>query len=526
VPGPLTSSLHDEAERPGLSASLQRVLEVRGVSKSYAGIPALVDVSVSLDVGEVVGLVGENGAGKSTLLKIISGNLRPDSGLVLVRGRETSFTTYRQATQEGIFHIYQDLALVPTLTVYENLLLSHEEKFARLGVIGNRRMRAYATRLLREFGHEWIDASREVATYDYSTRQAIEIIKAFALAELLDVEAPVILLDEPTAALSGDEVDFFRQLIARARARAAIIFVSHRLSEVLEISDRVYVLKDGAVTAEVRPANVVEDRLHELMVGRKREEFFYREHLQRKPEADHVLEVKDFSRSGSFTGVDLAVRRGEIVGIAGLLGSGKSQLARALFGALAGATGEVRVAGKSVRNQSVSSASEAGAGYVPSDRHADGIILSLPVAWNITLARMAREGERHLLDLAREKRDARRLVEALSIKTQGIRALAWTLSGGNQQKVLLARWLLREAKVLILDNPTHGVDAGAKEEIYEVLRSIAADGVGILLVSDDLLELIGLSNRILIMREGAIVQEVPAPPERKPREVDLVESMV
>jgi ribose transport system ATP-binding protein len=501
------------------------VLEMRGIGKRFSGKPALSGVSLTLRKGEVVGLVGENGAGKSTLLKTISGNLRPDTGTIRLRGKDVAFRSYRDATFHGVFHIYQDLALIPTMSVYENVLLSHEQHFSRFGVIDNARMRRHVAALLREFGHERIDPGRKVGSYDFSTRQVIEIIKSFALAELLEIETPVMLLDEPTAALTADEVDFLMRLIEKARARVAIIYVSHRLTEVLRISQRVYVLKDGAVVAETPTAEVAESRLHELMVGRSREEFFYREQRQREPAAEVALRVTGLSRPGSFTAIGLTLQAGEILGIAGLLGSGKSDLAQALAGDLKGVDGRVLIGEAEIRSLTINRMSEAGVGYLPPDRR-DGIIPLLSVVKNMTLARLTRSGESVLLDLDGEKADAGRLVASLGIKTAGVHALASTLSGGNQQKVLLARWLLRETKVLILDNPTSGVDAGAKEEIYAVRRDIAAQGVGILLVSDDLLELIGLSNRILVMRGGAIVAEMPSPRDAKPGEVDVVAHMV
>jgi ribose transport system ATP-binding protein len=302
--------------------------------------------------------------------------------------------------------------------------------------------------------------------------------------------------------------------------------VSHRLSEVIDISDRLYVLKDGAMVAELPAAGVAENQLHELMVGRTRDEFFYREQKQGEPDGAAVLEVSGLSRFDSFADVAFRVRAGEIVGVAGLLGSGKSDLAQVLAGALPGATGTIKVDGVAIpESRSIRTMSDAGVGYLPPDRR-DGVIPPLSVASNMSLARLTRRGESYWLDLAREKRDAVKFVSTLGIKTAGVDAQISTLSGGNQQKVLLARWLLRQAKVLILDNPTNGVDAGAKEEIYSVLRQIAAEGVGILLVSDDLLEVIGLSNRILVMRGGAIVREVPAPPGNKPGEVELVADMV
>lgn len=502
------------------------LLEVRGVSKSYGHVRVLTGVNLSLRKGEVVGLVGENGAGKSTLLKTISGNLRPDAGGLFIRGRPVALRDYGDANRVGIFHIYQDLALIPSLSIYENVLLAHEARFSRFGLIDAGKMLRHVQQLLAEFGHGSIDAARKVEAFDLSTRQVIEIIKSFALAKLAGIESPIMLLDEPTAALTADEVKFLMQLMRATRERAAIIYVSHRLTEVIEISDRLYVLKDGAMVAELPAANMAEGRLHELMVGRTRDEFFYREQLQREPEDRPVLEVDGLTLPGSFADLGLRVNAGEIVGVAGVLGSGKSDLAQALAGALPGAAGNIVISGVPAPTPpTVRAMSDAGVGYLPPDRR-DGVIPPLSVASNMTLARLTRSGESAWLDLAREKREALRMISSLGIRTAGADAQTGTLSGGNQQKVLVARWLLRDAKILILDNPTNGVDAGAKEEIYGVLREIAAGGVGILLVSDDLLEVIGLSNRILVMRGGAIVREVAAPANRKPSEVELVADMV
>jgi len=502
------------------------LLQVRDLSKSFGHVKVLAGVNLSLRKGEVVGLVGENGAGKSTLLKTISGNLRPDAGALLIEGRPVVLRDYGDANRAGVFHIYQDLALIPSLSIYENVLLAHEAAFSRFGLIDNAKMLRHVQQLLTEFGHERIDAARNVESFDISTRQVVEIIKSFALAKLAGIESPIMLLDEPTAALTADEVKFLMQLIRATRERAAIIYVSHRLSEVIEISDRLYVLKDGVMVAESPAVNLSEDRLHELMVGRTRDEFFYREQLQREPGERLALEVGGLSLAGSFTDVSLRVNAGEIVGVAGVLGSGKSELAQALAGALPGATGDIVIDGVAAPEPvSILGMSEAGIGYLPPDRR-DGVVAPLSVTSNMSLARLTRRGESCWLDLAREKREALEMISTLGIRTASAEAQIETLSGGNQQKVLLARWLLRKAKVLILDNPTSGVDAGAKEEIYAVLRRIAAEGVGVLLVSDDLLEVIGLSNRILVMRDGVIVREASAPANRKPTEVELVADMV
>jgi len=386
-------------------------------------------------------------------------------------------------------------------------------------------MRRKVEAVFAEFGHAHIDVNEKVANFDFSTRQVIEIVKAFALADLLEIEMPVMLLDEPTAALTGDEVTFLMKLIAKARARAAIIYVSHRLTEVLEVSDHLYVLKDGAVVASIDADGVADHELHERMVGRKREEFFYSEQLQREPTDKPIMVLKDLSLNGAFSAINMSLNAGEIVGIAGILGSGKSDLARALAGDMPGTIGTIEIDGQRIGSPSIATMCDAGLGYLPPDRR-DGVIPVLSVAINMTLARLTRHDESVILDLTREEAEAQQLIGRLSIKTPGVHAHAGALSGGNQQKVLLARWLLRDCKVLVLDNPTNGVDAGAKEEIYAVIRSIADSGVGIVVVSDDLPEVIGLSNRVMVMRAGKIIHEIAAPGQAKPNEVDVVAHMV
>ncbi len=507
---------------------LAPLLETRKITKSFGNTHALRNVSVNVAAGEIVGLIGENGAGKSTLLHIVSGNIAQDSGTILVRGSPASFRNPRDANLHGVFHIYQELALLGPLPVFENFFLSYEDRFSRFGILDRGRMRDRAQEFLAAFDHEWINPSAQVDTYDYSTRQVIEIIKVFALSELLEVECPVVLLDEPTARLNRKEVEFFATFVRQVRDRAAIVLVSHRLTEVLELSDRVYVLKDGAITSEVKPSEASERELHRLMVGRERTELFYQEHLQMAPRAEPVLETRGLTRTGSFRDVNMMVNAGEIVGVAGVVGSGKSELAGAIFGGLSHTSGEILIDGAQIERHTLTAMARAGVGFVPPDRHAEGIMLELPVSWNISLAELAQDsGQNVLIDLEDEDETARNYISRLGIKTEGTRAPARTLSGGNQQKVLLARWLRRSLlKVLLLDNPTHGVDAGAKEDIYKALRASAEQGIGILLVSDDLLELIGLSNRILIMKDGAIVRDVMAPANAKPEEVELVAHML
>jgi ribose transport system ATP-binding protein len=509
-------------------AGQQPLLEADGLSKAYDGIPVLREVSLALQRSEVLGLAGENGAGKSTLLNILSGVTGADSGRLLIGGREVHLDGYHSANAAGVFRVYQELALVPNVPVFENLFLSHEARFKRFGILQRRKMISQASEMLESFGHGWIDPTREVGSLEFPVRQMIEIIKAFALAELLETEHPVLLLDEPTAGLLHDESRYFQELLGQVRTRSSIIFVTHRLSELLELCDRVMVLKDGVVVETAAATELSEERVHKLMVGRERIADFYTENQQVAASQTPALRVNGLSSAGRFADISFDLHEGEILGIAGVLGSGKSELGRALYDPGQRDAGTVTVGDTPLNSGDVVTAIRTGIGYVPPERKEDGALLPHPVSWNISLARVscAARARGWLLDLGQERDEAGRFIESLSIKTPGAKALLRNLSGGNQQKVVLARWLATDVRVLVLDNPTRGVDAGAKEEIYGVLRELAQRGKAIIVIGDDLQELIGLSGRVMLMKDGRITGVIDAPPEAKPEEVQLVAQIV
>ncbi len=501
-------------------------LEVRGLTKAYGDATVLRDVSIDARQRETVGIIGENGAGKSTLLNIISGTARPGTGSMRLTGEDYAPRSYHEANLRGVFRIFQELSLVPTLSVAENFYLSHEAHFTRFGFLDTAKMRRRASDILDRYEHAWIDPGSPVGEHKFATRQVVEIIKTLALADLLEVTEPVLLFDEPTAALVHDELVFFKALMRRASERATILFVSHHVSELLEMSERVYVLKDGHLVAERPSSELDEGRIHSLMVGRERSADYYREPEQRTPEADVALKISGFSGSG-FHDVDLSVHAGEIVGIAGVLGSGKSELGRALASGEGVENGSLAVDGTAVRARSASVMQRHGVCYVPPERKEEGVILGASVAQNVALGRVARSADSHVLVSPRgDARRARDLIRTLRIKCRSSESLVEELSGGNQQKVVFARWLATGVRVLVMDNPTRGVDAGGKEEIYETMRALADDRTAIVLISDDLLELIGLSNRVLVMRSGRVSRELASPADDKPSEIDLIDAMV
>lgn len=506
------------------------LLSLTGLTKRFGAVTVLDGVTFDVPRNKVIGLVGENGAGKSTLLNILSGVLTPDAGEMYSAGKEYRPNGYGLACQLGISRVFQDQALILNVPVYENLVLGQEARFTRSGFFLNRKaMIAVAEGMIKAADID-VDVRRLTGEYDFSKRQAIEIVRAcLAPIHLLGIAHPVVLLDEPTSALDKkDEAAFFR-LVNRIKGVGAVVFVSHRLSEVLAISDVIHVLKDGRSVATVDPRSATETTLHSLMVGRERVSDYYHESRQLAVDEHPVLlEVRELSRAGKYRGVSLNVRAGEIVGIGGLLASGKSVLGKGIVGLEAPDTGSVKLLGFLQNKPEIRRLIHAGVGYVPAERLTEGLIAQFRLSWNVSMAggydlfatRLGRWLER------KEEEVASEYITKLSIKANKPSVVCQQLSGGNQQKVVLARWLCRNPKVLVLDNPTRGVDAGAKEEIYRLIRALTEAGVGILLITDELLELIGLSNRIIIMQSGEVVAELDAPPEAKPSEHDLVALML
>ncbi len=504
--------------------------QATGLSKSFGGAQVISDVSLDIGENEVVGIVGENGAGKTTLFNIISGIVRPDAGDMTLRGQPFKPRNYLGAKASGISRVFQEQALIPNILVYENLLLSYEAMFTRWGeILDKKKMVEMAERIVEPVGLD-IDVRRPTSDYSFSKRQLIEIARACLVpTELLGIDHPIVLLDEPTSALEKGDEENFRKLISKLRTRSSIVFVSHRLTEVLELTDSIYVLKDGQLVERLNSAEADERTLHGLMVGRDRESDYYHEALQIDAFAGATaFAVKGLSRAKEYHDVTFDVRQGEVVGLGGLMNSGKSEFGKGAAGIVLPDRGEVTLSDGPSEYPSIHKLVSDGLAYVPAERLTEGMINSFPVTWNLSLAgRMENFVNRFGLWRHRHEQDvAEEYIESLSIRAPGPTAICSTLSGGNQQKVVLSRWLCRNPKCLILDNPTRGVDAGAKEEIYALIRELCATKVGILLITDDLLELIGLSNRVIIMQHGRIAKIIDAPAKSKPTERQLIEAML
>lgn len=466
------------------------------VTKRFGPIVAVDNVTLELAAGTIHALVGENGAGKSTIVNMLSGVLQPDSGSVLLDAQPIQFNTPADALQRGIATIYQERALVPTLSIGENILLGHEQR--RLGFLRRRKGRAVASHWLEQVQLQ-ADARRTVASLRPAEQQLVAIAKA------LSRDAHVLILDEPTAALTSDEAERLFALLGELRERGIVVlYITHRMAEVERLADRVSILKDGRLVRTLDERGVKEAEIIPLMVGRDIELMFPD---LTAPRDEVILEAGDLEVPGELEGVSLTARSGEIVGVAGLEGSGKSALARILAGSEAPRSGWVRLRGERLAHRGVAHALRNGVGYVPPDRRAQGVIRTFSIRASLTIAALRRLSRLGFVRGRRERALATTLKERLGVKASSLRAPIWTLSGGNQQKVVLGRVLAAEVDVLICDEPTAGVDVGARAEIYELLAEMAAHGAAIVLVSSDALELMGVCHRILVLREGRLVAD-------------------
>ncbi|WP_460798923.1 sugar ABC transporter ATP-binding protein [Microbacterium sp. GXF0217] len=473
-------------------------LELHRVVKSFGPVIALRSGSLTMQPHSIHALIGENGAGKSTLVKIMAGLYRRDSGDFRLHGEPVDFSSTAQSKAAGIAVIYQEPTLFPDLSVTENIFMGRQP-VNRFGRIDRKAMRAEVEQIFHRLGVA-LDPDRVTDGLSIADQQIIEIAKAISL------DASVLIMDEPTAALSGVEVD---RLFAVARSLRdegrAVLFISHRFDEVFALCDTVTVMRDGAYIATTPIADTTVDELVRQMVGRDITELFPK---QDAVVGDPLLEVEGLTSPGLFHDISFAVRAGEIVALAGLVGAGRSEVARAVFGVDGYREGTVRMQGRAVPQRNPTEAMRAGLALVPEDRRKQGLVIDAAVGGNITLAirrRLARWG---LITTGIENRAAREWASRLEVKTHALDTVAATLSGGNQQKVVLAKWLATDPKVLIIDEPTRGIDVGTKSEVHRLLSQLAGEGRGILMISSELPEVLGMADRVLVMREGRITAEI------------------
>jgi ribose transport system ATP-binding protein len=493
----------------------QPLLQMRGIVKQFPGARALDGVDLDVLPGEVHCLLGQNGAGKSTLIKVLAGAHQPTEGEVLVDGRPVTIANPVAALRLGVATMYQELDVVGGLTVAENVFLGHE--LASAGVSRRREARRRATEILARLGHPEIQAGQEVGTLSAAQQQIVSMARA------LSHEARVIVMDEPSAVLDSDEVQNLFRVVAQLTAQGvAIVYISHRMEEIRAIGDRITVLKDGRTVARDLPASgTPTPELIRLMTGRS-VEYAFGERAGVPADAPVVLDVRDLSLRGAFSDVSFQVRAGEIVGLAGLVGSGRSEILETVYGARRASTGTVAVAGRRLRPGTVAAAVRAGIGLAPEERKAQGLLLDEPVYRNITLSTFGRFARGGLLDERGERAAAQEQAEALDLRPAGVDRPIRTLSGGNQQKAMLARWLVHGCRVLLLDEPTRGVDVGARAEIYALVRRLAASGAAVVVVSSEIPEVLGLADRVLVVSEGRVVHTGPAAEIDEHAVLDLV----
>ncbi|WP_448594404.1 sugar ABC transporter ATP-binding protein [Thermoflexus hugenholtzii] len=477
---------------------MEPLLRAEEISKAFPGVQALDRVSLEIFPGEIHGLVGENGAGKSTLIRILAGVIPRDSGRILWKGQPVEITDPRHARRLGIAVIHQELSLLPNLTVAQNLLLGREPR-TFWGGLDPRTMEKQARRILNGVGLD-LDPRAVVGNLPFAQRQMLEIARA------LSEDARLLIMDEPTSALSEREIYRLFELLSDLKRRGvAILFISHRLEEVFRIADRITVLRDGRHIGTFPISEVTPSAVVRMMVGRELKEMFVK---TATPGQEVVLEVRGLTRAGAFHEVSFQVHRGEIVGLAGLVGAGRTEVARALFGLDPLDGGEVRIEGRPVTIRSPADAIRLGMAFVPEDRKAQALFLGMALRSNVAISSLPRLARLGLLFPAQLDRACVPYIRALDIRPPRPALRVRYLSGGNQQKAVLARWLMLRPKIMILDEPTRGIDVGAKAEIHALMDQMAREGMAILMISSDLPEVLGVSDRILVMREGRIVGEL------------------
>ena len=481
-----------------MSAETAPLLELRGITKTYGGVHALSDVSFGIQPRTVHALVGENGAGKSTLVKILTGVIQPDEGTLLIDGEVRRIADPQTAHKLGIVAMYQEPTVFQDLSVAENVFAGRHPR-SGLRTVAWRQLRSDASRILDELGVDF-GPDTPVRGLGVADRQLLEIAKA------LTSSARLLIMDEPTAALSPHESDNLFATVRRLRDRGVVIvFISHRLEEVTAIADTVTVLRDGGHVATRPAGELPHDEIIRLMVGRSLDALFPKEPAEI---GDVVFKAEGLTRRGVFSDVSFELRRGEIVGLAGFVGSGRTEVAQAIFGIDSLDSGTVAIEGRRFRPRSPRAALRRGLAYLPEDRLNQGLVQPMSIAQNTSMAVLPALTPGGVLRPRRERALARRFMEQLRIRATSIAQVVRSLSGGNQQKVVLSKWLAANPRILILDEPTHGVDVGTKAEVHRTISGLAAQGLTILLISSELLEVLGMSDRILVMREGRLVAEL------------------
>lgn len=486
----------------GFNVNDDFVLRMKNITKTFPGVVALNDVSFNLKKGEIHALVGENGAGKSTLMKILGGVYTPDKGEIEIKGKPVTITCPHDAMDNKVSVIYQEFNLVPALSIAENLFLGKEIVKGTLKNLDKEEMIKQAENVMARLGIENIDCSQEVRNLSVAVQQLVEVGKA------IFNNNDILVMDEPTAVLTENETKTLFKLVKGLKEKGiSVIYISHRLEEVIELSDRITILRDGEFVSTLDNSNksVSKDEIVRLMVGRSLKDYF--------PEKedvnydDTVLEVKNLTSKGLFENISFSLKKGEILGFAGLVGAGRTEIMKALFGSIKTDEGEIFLEGKKVSINSPSEAKRLGIGFVPEDRKREGVVLKMNLGENICLPNHDKINKFGHIFISKKRKLVDKFIKGLSIRPPLPERLVRDFSGGNQQKAVIAKWLAINPKVMILDEPTRGIDVGAKVEIYSIINKLAKEGVGIIVISSELLELMGICDRVIVIHEGSISGE-------------------
>ncbi len=478
------------------------VLDIRGISKYFPGVRALHNVSLSLRRGEIMALLGENGAGKSTLIKALTGVYPKDEGVILLEGKEVNPTSTAHAQSIGIGTVYQEVNLLPNMSVADNLFIGREPK--RFGMVNRKEMIQRSERIMTEYGFE-LDVTQPLGHYSVAMQQIV------AIARAVDLSAKVLILDEPTASLDTNEVELLFTIMRALRDKGvSLIFITHFLDQVYAVTDRITVLRNGELVGTRVTAELPQIELVKMMLGRELDDNALKRAGKTLRSDSPTVRFEQYGKKGTILPFDLQVRPGEVVGLAGLLGSGRTETAEVIFGIRSADTGRAWVKEKEVKITSARRAASLGFGFCPEDRKTDGIIGAASVRENIILALQARRGWLHPISRREQEEITERFIRQLGIKTPNAEQPIQFLSGGNQQKVLLSRWLVTRPQFLILDEPTRGIDVGAHAEIIRLIETLCADGLALLVISSELEELIGYADRVIILRDGRQIAEIPA----------------
>ena len=502
---------------------MSAILSVDRVSKTFGAVRAVQDVSFEVRPNEVVGLIGENGAGKSTLLKILSGVYAPDAGSLANRAGPLRLHSPLDAEAAGIGMVHQEQSLLLNISVAENLYLGREKQFVTFGKIDWSAMHAAARRQLAKVKLS-IDPATRTELLSFAERQMVELAKALILEERF-ADNVVILLDEPTSVLERSEIDTLFERVRALRSRVSFVFVSHRLDEVIDLSDRMYILRDGQVVGHLDKAEASPASIHGLMVGRALDNDYYGESKRSSYASEVALSVQGISRANQYKDVSFDLHKGEILGLCGVIGSGREEVLRSLAGLLRPHLGRIVMDGTDLNLNSPLRAVARGIGFVPQERRVEGLVMPLSVMDNISLPSLRAFRRHGLVSAASQREAAASWVKRLSIRPSDFRLPASSLSGGNQQKVVLAKWIESGVRILLLDHPTRGIDVGAKQEVYALIRELAARGIAILLTADSLEETLGLCDTVLVMRDRRVTARFDTRSE-KPTQVAVVEAMV